>query len=80
MRFQIDNNMTLLMIDGTIRNAAPAAKDQVGLAVMATVLAVRRLLAEHGIKDRARRMRVIKAAAAEFEAKLREHVKPDVAD
>lgn len=70
-------NAGLIAIDGTVQAASFSPAEQLGMLFMAHVLATKRLLRVHGVNDRGRRLRVIRAAVAEFESKLREYVKPD---
>jgi hypothetical protein len=66
-------NAPLQMIDTAIQGLVSKPDEQLGVLMIACVLAVRRLLAANGVTDRGRRVRVIRAAVASFEAKLRRH-------
>lgn len=71
---QSRQNMTLHAVDTLIREI-PDTKEQLGILIMACVLATRRVLMSHGIFDRGRRMFVLKQAVRDFDSKLREHAK-----
>lgn len=69
------NNRTLRHVDMIIRDVAEPA-EQLGVLYMASVLALRRLLASKQIADRGRRMRVIKEAVNQFDKRLRQFTVP----
>ena len=69
-------NLALQAVDAAIRDALPDPAEQLGVLIMANVLAMRRFLAVNGVAERGRRMRAIKAAVAQFDSRLREFVKP----
>jgi hypothetical protein len=67
-------NMTLAAVDAIVTKATDEPQEQLGVLLMAVVLATRRLCTSRAIFDRGRRMRVIKAVAVETEKKLRKYV------
>lgn len=68
-----ERNARLLKTMDASGNNAPVA-DQIGILVMALVLATRRILKDNKIQDRGRRMRVIKSLISEVDSRLRKYV------
>lgn len=68
-------NQALQIIDDAIRGTTLSPEQQLGVLIMANVLAMRRFLAVNGVADRGRRMRAIKEAVAQFDSRLRQFVK-----
>lgn len=64
-------NRNLRVIDIGVQDADADPAKQMGLLMMAMILAVRRLMAQHKIADRGKRHAIIKAATLEFDKKLR---------
>lgn len=71
------NNVKLRTIDDAVTALGATPEIQIGVLQMALVLAFRRFLDAKGITDRGRRMKLIKFGVAEYEAKLRQFVRPD---
>ena len=70
-------NSRLKRIDDVAKDGDINADLQMGVLMMAQVLAFRRLCTQHGVKDRGKRLKLIKTATAEFEKRLRQYGNPD---
>ena len=73
-------NRALAAVDGLIQSF-PFSKDnkpgeELGVLILACVLAIRRIIAAKGITARGPRMKMIRTAAELFESKLRKYVQP----
>ena len=74
MRFLSDNNVKLQTLDEAVRALESDPEKQLGLLIIASVLAVRRFCTGKAIFDRGRRLRVIKSVVAQTDSKLRAYV------
>lgn len=70
------NNRMLARVEAALHLDGALPETQLGVAMMACVLSMRRVLDRHKIGERGRRRLVIKAAVRTFESKLREHTAP----
>ena len=66
-------NECLARIDRDVQATVPDIGIQMGVIMMAQVLAFRRLLNYHGVTGRGQRLKLVKAAVAEFDQRLREY-------
>lgn len=74
-----ERNAALTELDRIARafNTNPA--EQMGVLMMAMILAMRRVLEVNGIHNRGARLRVFRKATEEFETKLRKYCSPEAA-
>jgi len=63
-------NAALQVVDENVRNATGDISQQMGILMLAQVLAFRRLLADKGVKNGGVRHRLVKMALRDFESKL----------
>lgn len=67
---------TLQAVDTIVQNTVGSGRDQLALYILGAVLATRRLIETESGMDRAKRLRMIKAAGEEFDRKVRIYCRP----
>lgn len=73
----LSKNIVMAVIDEAVTQAFNDPGTQMGVIMMAQVLAFRRLLAHHRIRNRGGRMKLIRLATEEFNQRLREFASPN---
>lgn len=76
IKFSERNIRLLATMDASGNDTEP--HEQMGVIVMALVLATRKLLAKHGVHDRGRRLKVIRNLVDDVDTKLRKYTGQDV--